>query len=492
MWYPVVNSRMASLMVYPPEPRIPNSMVRKRPDMKIFPIGKLGIKQEPGKVRVFAMVDWWTQMILLPIHLYIQGLLQRIPQDATFDQDEGVRRAIEMSKAGFSASFDLSAATDRLPLLLQSIIMNLILPASGQLWGELLTDRDYWLPGYRKSVRYSTGQPMGALSSWVMLALTHHFIVQMAAHRAGWVRWFPQYMVLGDDVVIFDKNVADQYLILMDDLGLTINMSKSLLSYSGSFEFAKRFIFKSEAIPVVSFKEIDASMVSLDALLMLLNRFAGDKWRLSALFKILGFGYNTLARLSAKIAKLSLRAKLLLVWIAKPNNSRWSFPNWVSWLSMKSISGSYPNLLVYQSVLDSLKAAIAKVEPSGLDESWAPTSGYADGKGVSDYGSHTKTFGEGWKADEVAIAFNGILAKVSFNHSISLRENSHWFKKHYPLISVDEDFNNIEQLMDFYTEWQEKLDSVSAVEEDLAVRKEQLGLKLTAGKWLRLFARFRR
>lgn len=36
---------------------------------------------------------------------------------------------------------------------------------------------------------------------------------------------------------------------------------------------------------------------------------------------------------------------------------------------MKSIAGSYPSLLVYQSVLDSLKAAIAKVQPSGLDES---------------------------------------------------------------------------------------------------------------------------
>jgi hypothetical protein len=23
-----------------------------------FPLGKLGIKEEPGKVRVFAMVDW--------------------------------------------------------------------------------------------------------------------------------------------------------------------------------------------------------------------------------------------------------------------------------------------------------------------------------------------------------------------------------------------------------------------------------------------------
>jgi len=33
--------------------------------------------------------------------------------------------------------------------------------------------------------RYAIGQPMGALSSWAMLALTHHLIVQIAAQRVG-------------------------------------------------------------------------------------------------------------------------------------------------------------------------------------------------------------------------------------------------------------------------------------------------------------------
>lgn len=31
-----------------------------------------------------------------------------------------------------------------------------------------------------KSLRYAVGQPMGALSSWAMLAFTHHAIVQWA------------------------------------------------------------------------------------------------------------------------------------------------------------------------------------------------------------------------------------------------------------------------------------------------------------------------
>jgi hypothetical protein len=38
-----------------------------------------------------------------------------------------------------------------------------------------------------EAVRYEVGQPMGALSSWAMLALTHHFIVQFAARRCGYV-----------------------------------------------------------------------------------------------------------------------------------------------------------------------------------------------------------------------------------------------------------------------------------------------------------------
>jgi hypothetical protein len=77
--------------------------------------------------------------------------------------------------------------------------------------------------------RYAVGQPMGAYSSFPMLALTHHVIVQIAARRAGKLGWFTNYALLGDDVVIADPMVAPQYLLLMRDiLGVEINLSKSL------------------------------------------------------------------------------------------------------------------------------------------------------------------------------------------------------------------------------------------------------------------------
>jgi hypothetical protein len=45
--------------------------------------------------------------------------------------------------------------------------------------------------------------------------------------------------------------VANAYLILMSHLGLEINLSKSLISTSGSCEFAKRFYYEGiDASPI--------------------------------------------------------------------------------------------------------------------------------------------------------------------------------------------------------------------------------------------------
>jgi len=94
--------------------------------------------------------------------------------------------------------------------------------------------------GKQHVLKYSVGQPMGALSSWGMLALTHHVIVQVAAERAGIRKLFLDYALLGDDICIADKDVASQYLLIMSGLGVEINLSKSLQSSTGVVEFAKR------------------------------------------------------------------------------------------------------------------------------------------------------------------------------------------------------------------------------------------------------------
>jgi hypothetical protein len=52
---------------------------------------------------------------------------------------------------------------------------------------------------------------------------------------------FIKYAVLGDDVVIADERVAQEYAQALGGLGVMISYQKSLISHSGAAEFAKRF-----------------------------------------------------------------------------------------------------------------------------------------------------------------------------------------------------------------------------------------------------------
>jgi hypothetical protein len=152
-------------------------------------LGQLALKEEAaGKLRVFALVDGISQCCLKPLHEAIFNILKQLPNDATMDQEASVKRCFDKSKQfGKSFCYDLSAATDRLPVLLQSPLVDVLCEGLGPVWKDLLVNRSYRLQvaGSYEEFNYSVGQPMGALSSWGMLALTHHMIVQFAAQRVG-------------------------------------------------------------------------------------------------------------------------------------------------------------------------------------------------------------------------------------------------------------------------------------------------------------------
>jgi len=204
------------------------------PNNTLAPLGRLSFKEEAaGKLRIFAMVDGWTQSIFKPLHDSLFGLLKKIPNDATFDQDAAFKRAMSKSKdSGHCYGYDLSSATDRLPIILQSAILEgLIGRMLAALWQLILVNRDYYIPKNSyginiKSVRYAVGQPMGALSSWAMLALCHHAIMQYASKLIGNTGWNTDYEVLGDDIGIFSPALAEKYVKLMALFGVSLNMVK--------------------------------------------------------------------------------------------------------------------------------------------------------------------------------------------------------------------------------------------------------------------------
>jgi hypothetical protein len=225
-----------------------------------FSLGKLSTKEEAaGKMRVFAIVDGWTQSLLYPLHKALFGILRELPNDGTMDQDASFQRCTEKAtKFNCCYGYDLSAATDRLPIDVQvSILVTLIGEKAANAWKGLLVSRSYL---YRdpeskqiNQVQYAVGQPMGALSSWAMLALTHHMIMQYCSWSLNpdSKQWETRYEVLGDDIVIFSKDLASKYLYVMDKLGVPINERKSVVSeHRPVVEFAKRTWWNGSVSPL--------------------------------------------------------------------------------------------------------------------------------------------------------------------------------------------------------------------------------------------------
>lgn len=46
----------------------------------------VGIPDKEGKTRVIAVLDYWSQTALRPVHDLLMRILKTIPQDMTFDQ----------------------------------------------------------------------------------------------------------------------------------------------------------------------------------------------------------------------------------------------------------------------------------------------------------------------------------------------------------------------------------------------------------------------
>jgi len=305
--------------------------------------GKLGFKEEPGKIRVFAMMNIITQTLMQPLHQWIFRHLRILPNDGTFDQLKPVSKLLKRvgRERFWIASYDLSAATDRLPLALQcSLLRPLLGDDLTDLWAYFMVGHPYGLPKVAKSynlgfnkVWYAVGQPMGALSSWAMLALTHHAIVQYAAHLASPIRtsWFTRYAVLGDDVVIADRSVAAKYLEVMKEIGVDISLAKSMVSATGSLEFAKRtWISGREASPI-PLAELLVALCHLGALEQLVKKCSAFvTLRMSSVARFAGFGYRNLAQLPVAFS-VGNRQGRLLSYLTRPGGI-WPMPV-EAWLS---------------------------------------------------------------------------------------------------------------------------------------------------------------
>lgn len=348
--------------MYPIHPLLTSSALHL--SKGIVMLGKLGFKIEAaGKVRVFAMVDAWTQWLMYPLHKWLFEILSHINEDGTFDQLSPISRIQDkfhtMSKNTFS-SIDLSAATDRLPISLQKSILKILLKDSlpdseafANAWADLLVKRAYLVaPSKRLNcivpndletiVTYSVGQPMGALSSWAMLAMTHHAIIQFCYYKAYGnkaIGWFENYGVLGDDVVIADGRVAEEYRRLLQVIGVKAGLAKSIIA-KGRFvvEFAKKFFVDNTTANMLPFKECIATLCSTSLVVEFVRKY---ELNLNAILSVLGFGYKTKSKaVSSLYFKLPTRLRVLLIWLSHPS-SPLGKDSYKEWLFQRSWNGIF-------------------------------------------------------------------------------------------------------------------------------------------------------
>jgi hypothetical protein len=122
----------------------------------------------------------------------LSQLLGSLPNDGTKNQEGAFKRAVTKAQLyNCCYGYDLSAATDRLPLFLQvKILSSLFSEEIATCWASILTDRSYWLIRQDRNgvsdlqaYKYAVGQPMGALSSFNMLGVTHHLLMQYCSKQ---------------------------------------------------------------------------------------------------------------------------------------------------------------------------------------------------------------------------------------------------------------------------------------------------------------------
>jgi len=173
-----------------------------------------------------------------------------------------------------------------------------------------MTSFEFNLPGVQSNqrVRYAVGQPMGLYSSWPAMALTNHVMVRLAAVKVG-LEKFSDYMILGDDIVIFNKNVAKTYQRLLKFIGVETNKFDSVEGSSDhSFEMAKRLFRKGQEIGPLPYRQMHSAF-GLFALVCFERGFSDE---MKALYPEGHVRYKT------HIVSLTA-ASLLVVWKVSPN-----------------------------------------------------------------------------------------------------------------------------------------------------------------------------
>jgi hypothetical protein len=212
-----------------------------------------------GKTRVVAILDYYSQMCLFPLHSFLMRVLKNIPQDCTYDQGSFYDKINGWDEF---YSIDLTAATDRFPITVICQVLKGYLPHDWvEAWKIVMVSKSFRFideNGRVDQLYYSVGNPMGAYSSWPSFALAHHFVMYSCCRKLNMEWKESKYVMLGDDILIGDRLLAEAYKETILSLGVSFSPLKTHESRT-LCEFAKRYVYKGQEItpfPIAALGEV--------------------------------------------------------------------------------------------------------------------------------------------------------------------------------------------------------------------------------------------
>jgi hypothetical protein len=234
------------------------------------------------KTRIVAIVDFWTQLIMMPIRQHVQGVTRRKfkTNDFRLNQNGGVAAMVDFQNRCLREDsignhklnvkhlkfYDISSWTDRFHRDLQKIVMkNLFNPRIAEAWAQLVVHCDWYSPDLKRTIKFGQGQGMGTNGSFDIATLTDHLFInyifeEVSTTQKDYSFRIQCYGKVGDDLWIYDPdNLIPEYYGKIN-LPLNISKSKTYNGHNSIAEFCSRTFIDGVDVSRISPRIINRSL----------------------------------------------------------------------------------------------------------------------------------------------------------------------------------------------------------------------------------------
>lgn len=202
-------------------------------------VGTIGFIQQGGaKLRSVANVNRFVNYTLEPWAKALEDVFYTFPEIRVTDQNSAFEVIQDWIKEGRSlTSLDLTSATDLLdfralydPIVEYAHDHGHVLLEETAKYFVRVAESPMYVPDLDGSIRFNTGQPLGAKGSFQTLTVMNFIAGKIAERESGLPTGdLPNFLVVGDDFIC-DSRMADEYNKVITSWGGKTNIEKSMVS----------------------------------------------------------------------------------------------------------------------------------------------------------------------------------------------------------------------------------------------------------------------